>query len=180
MAGFSDDYDGNTRTAPWDIGADQTGGSALATPPAAGVIGTGGGGTAGTPIAPTGLNGTGSVNLTWQDNSNNETGFRVERRMVGGSYAAVTTTAANVTSYADTPGPGNWNYRVFAVNATGDSLPSNEITVNVPVIDPGTGGSKSGGGGGCYVAPSAAAPWLLLVLLAATPCRRFAAASSFP
>ncbi|MBX3473000.1 MAG: right-handed parallel beta-helix repeat-containing protein [Planctomycetes bacterium] len=179
LAGFSDDYDGNTRTAPWDIGADQTGGTALTTPPGTGVVGTGGGGATGTPSAPSTLNGTGGVNLTWQDNSNNETGFRIERRVVGGTYAAVTTTAANATSYADTPGPGNWNYRVFAVNATGDSLPSNEITVNVPVIDPSPP-KKSGGGGGCFVAPGSAAPWLLLALLAVRPCRRFAAASSFP
>jgi len=163
LTGFSDDYDANTRAAPWDIGADQSGGSALTTPPGAGVIGTGGGGASGTPTAPNGFNGTGSVNLTWQDNSNNETGFRIERRMVGGTYATVTTTAANATSYNDTPGPGNWNYRVFAVNATGDSLPSNEITVNVPVIDPGTGGGKSGGGGGCFAAPGACA-WPILAL----------------
>lgn len=162
LAGFSDDYDGNTRTAPWDIGADQTGGTALATPPGAGVIGTGGGGTAGTPAAPSGLNGTGSVNLSWQDNSSNETGFRIERRAVGGTYAAITTTAANATSYADSPGPGSWNYRVFAVNASGDSLPSNEITVNVPVIDPSPP-NKSGGGGGCFAAPGACA-WPLLAL----------------
>jgi Right handed beta helix region len=43
IAGFSDDYDGNTRSGAWDIGADETGGTALVSPPSAGAIGTGGG-----------------------------------------------------------------------------------------------------------------------------------------
>src|SRR5690606_11942847 len=54
IAGFSDDYDGNTRTGAWDIGADETGGTALTTPPPGGTIGSGGGfGTPGSPNGPT-------------------------------------------------------------------------------------------------------------------------------
>src|SRR5690606_16789650 len=44
IAGFTDDYDGNTRTGTSDIGADETGGTALPTPPPAGTLGTGAGG----------------------------------------------------------------------------------------------------------------------------------------
>lgn len=58
IAGFSDDFDGNTRSGAWDIGADQTGGTALQTPPPAGTIGTGGGQTTTTP--PTGGSGSGT------------------------------------------------------------------------------------------------------------------------
>ncbi|CAG0994311.1 hypothetical protein PLCT2_02657 [Planctomycetaceae bacterium] len=49
LAGFTDDYDGNARSGGWDIGADETGGTPLQTPPAAGTIGTGGGTTGPTP-----------------------------------------------------------------------------------------------------------------------------------
>ncbi len=52
IAGFTDDYDGNTRTGTWDIGADETGGAALPTPPPAGTLGTGAGGSATPPPPP--------------------------------------------------------------------------------------------------------------------------------
>jgi hypothetical protein len=65
-----------------------------------------------------------SLRLTWQDNSDNETGFVVERSDDGGSsYSPVHTTAANTTTWDDTglvEGTAYW-YRVLARNDVGDS-----------------------------------------------------------
>ena len=45
---------------------------------------------------------TNQVSLSWADNSNNETGFKIQRKTgVTGTYATITTTAANVTAYND-------------------------------------------------------------------------------
>ena len=70
------------------------------------------------------------ANLTWTDNSSNETGFRVERKVGAGSFATLATKAAGVTSHAD---PGltadtTYTYRVIATG-TPDSAPSNEVVV---------------------------------------------------
>jgi FtsP/CotA-like multicopper oxidase with cupredoxin domain/fibronectin type 3 domain-containing protein len=95
------------------------------------------------PVAPTSLAGVIAgppltVNFTWTDNSNNETGFRLERAaVVGGvigTYATICLDAANVTNCNDAaPAPGaTYAYRVFAFNATGDSAPSNVIQLTMP------------------------------------------------
>ena len=42
-----------------------------------------------------------TANLTWTDNSSNETGFRVERKVGAGAYATLATKAAGVTTHAD-------------------------------------------------------------------------------
>jgi fibronectin type 3 domain-containing protein len=78
------------------------------------------------------------VDLTWQDNSNNETGFRVERSSNGNtSWTTIATLSSNTTSYSDTKGlfPGvTYYYRVRSYNAAGNSAYSNEVTA----ITPGT------------------------------------------
>ncbi|MCC7509855.1 MAG: right-handed parallel beta-helix repeat-containing protein [Planctomycetes bacterium] len=173
IAGFNDDFDGNARSGTWDIGADETGGTALPTPPAAGTVGTGGGQPpAGTPAAPTGLAYTGTVDLSWQDNSSNETGFRIERRPSGGVFTTLATVAADVTSHSDTTATsGTWIYRVIAYNAGGDSSPSNQVSVTV---GGGSGGKSKGssGGGGCSADPAMPGAALLLSgLLVAAVCR---------
>jgi ELWxxDGT repeat protein len=70
------------------------------------------------------------INLTWVDNSSNETGFKVERKTgAGGTYALVTTTAAGATGFNDTSlSMGTqYFYRVRATNSVGDSSNSNEV-----------------------------------------------------
>ena len=96
-------------------------------------------GAAGVPAAPSNLTAVAAsstqVNLTWRDNSANETGFRIERRTgTTGAYGVIATVAANVTSYQD-PGrsPGTqYFYRVRAINAAGASAYSNEASVTTP------------------------------------------------
>ena len=59
------------------------------------------------PAAPTNLNAnatsSSSIALTWADNANNETGYKIFRKTgAGGTYQLIHTTAAGVTSYSDT------------------------------------------------------------------------------
>jgi autotransporter-associated beta strand protein len=68
--------------------------------------------------------------LAWTDNSDNETGFRVERKTnAGGSYASLGTVGTSVTNFTDS-GPfthGNvYFYRVIATGSPEDSVPSQE------------------------------------------------------
>ncbi|MCK5523939.1 MAG: BspA family leucine-rich repeat surface protein, partial [Thiomargarita sp.] len=73
------------------------------------------------PNAPTNLSGSASktkINLSWTDNSNDETGFKVER-----DGALITTTAADANSYSDSGlfCGTTYSYSVKATNANGDS-----------------------------------------------------------
>ncbi|WP_455210292.1 fibronectin type III domain-containing protein [Kaarinaea lacus] len=84
------------------------------------------------PAAPSGLvasaTSSSEIDLSWNDNSANETGFKIERSTVQNSgYSQIGTTAANVTTYASTGLNANatYYYRVRAYNASGDSLYSN-------------------------------------------------------
>lgn len=86
------------------------------------------------PAAPSNLlavAGSTSVTLTWKDNSNNESGFRVERKPKTGAWSVIRTTGANVTSMVDSPGKGTWQYRVSAFNAAGVSAASNVVTARI-------------------------------------------------
>ena len=90
-------------------------------------------------FAPTDLLGSvsrgGGVSLAWADNSDNETGFSVERAVSGSSsYAVVGTTLANVRNFSQTGvAKGKYVYRVRAVNgATGAaSAYSNLAYINI-------------------------------------------------
>ncbi|MBI3961886.1 MAG: hypothetical protein HY335_03960, partial [Deinococcus sp.] len=79
---------------------------------------------------------TGQINLSWQDNASDETGFKVERRTSAtGAWTQVGTVGANVTSYQDA-GQVGYSYRVRAYNTQGDSTYSNEAQAATP--SPGT------------------------------------------
>ena len=58
------------------------------------------------PAAPTGLSASAAsstrVNLAWTDNADNETGYKIERSVSGGSFSQIATAGANATSYGDT------------------------------------------------------------------------------
>ena len=78
-----------------------------------------------------------SVNLAWQDNSSNETGFQVERKTaIGGTWAVVATAEPGATTLKNSSlwsGTG-YVYRLRAANGYGASAPSNEVTVTTPTI----------------------------------------------
>lgn len=97
------------------------------------------------PIAPSNLTltvmGPNSVLCQWQDNSTNETGFKLQRRTgTYGSYYKVAKVPPGVTAYTDpTCAAGQiYTYRVKAVNAEGASGPSNEVVVTAGLPGPFT------------------------------------------
>ncbi|MBN1670857.1 MAG: fibronectin type III domain-containing protein, partial [Kiritimatiellae bacterium] len=64
------------------------------------------------------------ITLTWQDNSSNETAFKIERSSSGSSgWVQIATTGANQTTYADSglAAASTYYYRVRASNAAGNS-----------------------------------------------------------
>jgi M6 family metalloprotease-like protein len=94
-------------------------------------------GTAG-PAAPSNLTaapGTaGSIDLDWNDNSANETEFRIQRRTVKTAFAQVATVGPNATSHTNGGllTGRSYIYRVQACNAVGCSVFSNEATAVAP------------------------------------------------
>ena len=69
-------------------------------------------------------------NLTWQDNSDNEDGFKIERKtpsIPGDTFGEIGQVGANVATYKDTVNDGQQRcFRVRAFNAAGDSGFTNE------------------------------------------------------
>jgi hypothetical protein len=69
------------------------------------------------------------LRLVWTDNSFNESGFKIVRKIPGlPPFRAITTVGQNITSYTDTgliPGI-RYCYRVRAFNAAGKSAVSNK------------------------------------------------------
>jgi hypothetical protein len=81
------------------------------------------------------------VNLSWQDNSTNETGFSIERKLTLGNsqFVSIATVASNVTSYSDQalPTDTRYSYRIRARNGSDYSSYSNTADVqlgNAPII----------------------------------------------
>ena len=115
------------------------------------------------PLAPTELKGTiiskDQVDLTWKDNSTNETGYKIERKNDSGNFTEIGSTATDVTTFSDKTVSLNTNYtyRVYSINKVGKSINySNEFsikTINIPTlttiaitdISASYSGAKSGG-----------------------------------
>jgi hypothetical protein len=70
------------------------------------------------------------IDLSWTDNSNNETGFLVERKVGSGSFGELARVGAGTTTYADTTvSPSTtYTYRVAAFNSSATSNYSNEAS----------------------------------------------------
>jgi uncharacterized protein (TIGR02145 family) len=88
------------------------------------------------PIAPSGLTATvvstTQVNLSWTDNSTNESGYKIQRKTTGGNFADVGSTGVDIATFIDQGLTSNtsYTYRVYAFNAAGNSLQySNEVSV---------------------------------------------------
>ena len=84
------------------------------------------------PNGPTSLSATAvssrMINLSWLDNSDDEDGFKVERKIGTGSFTEVANLFADVTSYSSSglSASTNYTYRVRAYNSAGNSPYSNE------------------------------------------------------
>jgi transcriptional regulator CtsR len=90
------------------------------------------------------------INLTWQDNSSDETGFKIERKTGSGSYVQIATVGANVTSYSNTrlSASTTYYYRVRAYKGTLNSDYCEEASAttlppppSAPTLESPTGGS---------------------------------------
>jgi fibronectin type 3 domain-containing protein len=92
--------------------------------------------TAGPPAAPTNLvaalTASGFVDLTWADNSDNETSFKVLRSLDKVTWTLVTVTGPNVTGFTDTTVAPNtlYYYKVHAVNGAGGSAYTNNVSID--------------------------------------------------
>lgn len=64
------------------------------------------------------------INLSWTDNSHNETGFYIERATGAGSFSQIAQVGANVTSYSNTGLSSStaYSYRIRSFNGTGISV----------------------------------------------------------
>ncbi|GEM_PF-253765 len=79
------------------------------------------------------------INLAWQDNSTDETGFKVDRRLTPtDAWTTITTTNANATSFNNTnlTDGTKYFYRVYAFNANGNSTFSNEVNAVTTMLAP--------------------------------------------
>lgn len=94
------------------------------------------------PVAPTNLTATSTsttqINLSWTDNSSDETGFKIEQP----AGTVITTTAAGIQNYSHTglTCGTTYNYTVKATNANGDStaITASATTATCPVVPPST------------------------------------------
>jgi Divergent InlB B-repeat domain len=89
-----------------------------------------------------------TLNIAWQDNSNNEDGFNIERSTsASGPFSKIATVGANITTYsnANLPEATNFCYRVNAFNASGASSFSNVIcAVTKATLNMAKAGNGSG------------------------------------
>ena len=86
------------------------------------------------PLAPANLDALDTgflVQLTWQDLSSDEQGFRIYRQNNGGGFVVLQTLGANFTSAQDAGVVVGhiYDYYVTAYNASGESAASNVVTL---------------------------------------------------
>ncbi|MEK9179974.1 MAG: peptidoglycan-binding protein [Patescibacteria group bacterium] len=98
------------------------------------------------PAAPSGfiaaLSGN-DVKLDWQDNSSDESDFKIFRRPQGGIWAFIISLSQNVTSFTEFGfavnfSPGTYEYHVNACNPAGCSPDSNIVSVSIGGAPPST------------------------------------------
>ena len=90
------------------------------------------------PVPPTNLtiasNTLNTVSLTWSDESEVESGFRVYRKVGTGAFFELGTVNKDVTYFNDASvaGPKQYTFRVVSFNSSGESIPSNEVSIDIP------------------------------------------------
>jgi PKD repeat protein len=94
------------------------------------------------PAAPTALSAvavsSSQINLTWADNSSNESGFRVERSTDGINFTEIATVGVGVTSFSNTGLASStaYSYRVRAYNESGNSTFAGPVSASTPASVP--------------------------------------------
>lgn len=95
------------------------------------------------PAAPSNLtataSGTSTINLSWNDNSSDETSFNLERSLNSSTgFVTIATLSMNTTSYSNTGlnSSTTYYYRIQAVNATGASTWSNIANATTAAAGP--------------------------------------------
>lgn len=107
------------------------------------------------------------ASLNWQDNSSEETGFRIERRYNEGEWLTNDSVNADITVYTDAlAASGKYEYRVLATTSGIASTPSNIASLDTDTSAPDAtlnalGAKDSGGGGGGALIPG----WIGLMAL---------------
>lgn len=130
-------------TYSYEVIASNAGGDSAAAGPVSGT-------TPNAPAAPTNLMAsnitTTSVTLTWQDNANNETGYRVSRQLASNNSQLVATLQANSTTFTDTglSSGSPYEYVVAAFNLAG---PSAGDAVSFQTLASAPTGVQANGGG---------------------------------
>ncbi|MDQ1352162.1 MAG: hypothetical protein QG657_2468, partial [Acidobacteriota bacterium] len=90
------------------------------------------------PAAPTALTATAAscsqINLSWTDNSGDETSFKIERSTDGSNFSEIASVGANVTTYSNTglTASTTYYYRVRAYNGGGYSGYTNTANAATP------------------------------------------------
>lgn len=103
------------------------------------------------------------ISLTWDDNSSDEVGFKIERAGAGGDFVQIATVGANTVFYTDGAAhAGSVHlYRVRAFNAAGDSGYSN-VASTAPVFSTQPAATNR-------VAPGGTATFTIAVLAPGSP-----------
>ncbi len=100
------------------------------------------------PAAPTNLAATAAsgsrIDLAWTDMSDNETGFRIDRKSGTDAFSQIATVGANVNIYSDTglTPLTAYTYRVGAFNSAGVSGYSNEASATTLEVEDGNDGNE--------------------------------------
>ena len=123
-------------------------------------------------LIPTNLSATATaptqISITWSDNATGEDGYKIERKVSGGSYTQIAVVAPNTTTYPDSElsPTTTYTYRVRAYNTIpADSSYSNEASATTPAVPV----EPSGGGGGCSIGawqntPTAVADFVVMLI----------------
>ncbi|MBU1088095.1 MAG: hypothetical protein KKD05_11345 [Candidatus Omnitrophica bacterium] len=95
------------------------------------------------------------INLTWEDNSLEEAGYRIEKKEGQfGLWMQIAEVGANITQYNDTDiiSEQAYYYRVKAFNVSEETNYSNEALAIADISAVNLSASGSSGGGGCFIA----------------------------
>jgi subtilisin family serine protease len=90
------------------------------------------------------------INLTWTDNSTAESGFEIDRRTSGGTFALIATLGSDVESFSDTGlSPGTTYF--YQIRSYNDSAASLYYQTSARTSNSDSGGGGGSSGGGCFL-----------------------------